>query len=122
MRHEAGLESTWFRFLARPRVAALRLRFAPQLAFVRARLSPNGYLGLRLSVGAAILIGASWLFGDIAEDVLTGDPITVIDVHIAQWLHAHAAPWLTLIMQTAARHPGRAGRGACMACALPDWT
>lgn len=99
MHHEAGLQSAWSRFLARPRVAGLRLRFAPQLAFVRARLSPNGYLGLRLSLGASILIVASWLFGGIAEDVLTGDPITVMDVHIAQWLHAHAAPGLTLAMQ-----------------------
>lgn len=99
MRHEATLQSAWSRFLARPRVAALRLRFEPQLVFVRARLSPNGYFGLRLSLGAVILIAASWLFGGIAEDVMTGDPITVIDVHIAQWLHAHTAPWLTHVMQ-----------------------
>ncbi|WHQ45953.1 bifunctional DedA family/phosphatase PAP2 family protein [Alcaligenes faecalis] len=99
MRHEAALRSAWSRFLLRPRVAALCHRFDPQLAFIKARLSPDGYLGLRLSVGAAILIAASWLFGGIAEDVLTGDPITVMDVHIAQWLHAHAAPWLTLAMQ-----------------------
>ncbi|MFT0546432.1 bifunctional DedA family/phosphatase PAP2 family protein [Allopusillimonas ginsengisoli] len=99
MRHEAALESAWSRFLAQPRVAALCLRFEPQLAFVRARLTPDGYLGLRLSVGALILIAASWVFGAIAEDVMTGDPITIIDRHIAQWLHAHAVPWLTQIME-----------------------
>ncbi len=98
MRRESALKSAWSRFSVRPRVAALRLRFEPQLAFIRARLSPNGYLGLRLSVGAGILIAASWLFGGIAEDVMTGDPITVVDIHIAQWLHAHGVPWLTHIM------------------------
>lgn len=99
MRHEDALRSAWSRFLLRPRIAALCGRFEPQLAFIRARLSPNGYLGLRLSVGAGILIAASWLFGGIAEDVVTGDPITVMDMHIAHWLHAHAAPWLTHSMQ-----------------------
>lgn len=99
MRHEAALQSGWTRFLTHPRVAALRRRFAPQLTFVRARLSPNGYLGLRLSLGAGILVAAGWLFGGIAEDVVTGDPITVLDLHVAQWLHAHGAPWLTQGMQ-----------------------
>lgn len=99
MRHEVALRSAWSRFLARPRVAVLRLRFEPQRAFIRARFSPNGYLGLRVSVGALILIAASWLFGGIAEDVMTGDPITVVDMHIAQWLHAHAVPWLTQVME-----------------------
>ncbi|MFT0546216.1 bifunctional DedA family/phosphatase PAP2 family protein [Allopusillimonas ginsengisoli] len=100
MRHEAALRSAWSRFLLRPRVAALCHRFEPQLAFIRARLSPNGYLGLRLSLGAGILIAASWAFGGIAEDVVTGDPITVMDLHIAQWLHEHSAPWLTQAMLT----------------------
>ncbi len=95
MRHESGLRSLWSRFLSRPRVAALCHRFAPQLAFVRARLSPTGYLGLHVSVGAGILIASGWLFGAIAEDVLEGDPITIMDLHIAQWLHDHSAPWLT---------------------------
>ncbi|TKR55761.1 phosphatase PAP2 family protein [Allopusillimonas ginsengisoli] len=99
MRHEAALRSTWSRFLARPRVTALRRRFEPQLAFIRARLSPNGYLGLRLSAGAVILIATSWLFGGIAEDVITGDPITIVDAHIAQWLHAHTSPSLTYVMR-----------------------
>ena len=42
-------------------------------AFIQARLSPDGYLGLQLTTGALILICAGWLFGGIAEDVVTGD-------------------------------------------------
>ena len=85
-------------FLERPRIKVLAKRFAKQLAFVRARLSPQSYLGLQLTVGAVVLIGASWLFGGIAEDVVTGDPLTIVDVLIAQWLHAHTPPLLIRFM------------------------
>ncbi|ROZ78893.1 phosphatase PAP2 family protein [Ramlibacter sp. WS9] len=91
------------RWLVRPRVLAFRRRFARQLAFVQARLSPQGYLGLQLTVGAAVLVGAGWLFGGVAEDVVTGDALTLVDVHIAQWLHAHAIPSLTRFMLLVSR-------------------
>lgn len=98
VRHEAGIKQAWERLLQRPRIVALRLRFAPQIEFLHARLSPRGYLGLNLTLGALVLIGASWLFGGIAEDVLTGDPLTVIDVRVAEWFHARATPVLTQSM------------------------
>lgn len=57
-RHEAGIKDGWKRLLDHPRVVALRRRFAPQIAFVYARLSPTGRFGLHLTLGAVILIGA----------------------------------------------------------------
>jgi len=62
------------------------------IAFLRARLSPTGYMGLHLTLGVFCLIGAGWLFGSIAEDVVTADQITLIDAQIAQWLHVNATP------------------------------
>ena len=56
---------------------------------------PATRLGLRLGLGALLLIAAAWLFGAIAEDVVTGDPITLVDVELAQWLHHHASAGLT---------------------------
>ncbi len=82
-------------FWAHPGVATLHRRLAPLLAFVQARLSPQGYLGLHLTFGAFVLIGATWLFGAIAEDVVTGAPLTRLDVTVAAWLHARATPHLT---------------------------
>ena len=73
-------------------MVAMRQRFAPQLEFLIARLSPQGYLGLHLTIGLLCIIGASWLFGGIAEDVVSGDPLTVIDRNIAQWLHERTTP------------------------------
>ena len=52
-----------------------------------------------MTLGATILIGASFIFGGIAEDVVTGDPLTVVDREIAVWLHLHATPTLTEAMK-----------------------
>jgi membrane-associated phospholipid phosphatase len=70
-------------------------RLASLTAFLRARFSPEGYLGLHLTVGALLLVVAGWLFGIIAEDVASADTITVLDLNVAHWFHAHANPALT---------------------------
>lgn len=98
VQHESFIQRSWDGFLQRPRIHALRVRFRTQIAFVQARLSPQSYLGLQLTIGALILIGASWLFGGIAEDVVTGDPLTLVDLRVAQWFHDHATPFLTQAM------------------------
>ena len=98
VRHEVFIRQSWSRFLQRPRVHALRVRFAPQITFIHARLSPHSYLGLELTAGALVLIGASWLFGGVAEDVVHGDPLTLVDVQVAQWFHGHATPLITQVM------------------------
>ena len=85
------------------RITACRQRFSKQLAFLQARLPPGSYLGLQLSAGVAVMLGASWLFGGIAEDVVTGDPLTLVDVWLAQWLHAHADPQVTRFMLIVSR-------------------
>ena len=73
-------------------------RSASLLAFLRARLSPQGYLGLHLTVGALVLMLAVIVFGNIAEDVVTLDPITLLDTQVSQWFHVHATPPLTRLM------------------------
>jgi undecaprenyl-diphosphatase len=52
-----------------------------------------------LTLGVLLLIGASWLFGGIAEDVVTGDPLTRVDNIVAAWFHAHQSPGVTRAMQ-----------------------
>ena len=73
-------------------------RSASLLAFLRARVSPQGYLGLHLTVGFLAMVMAVVLFGNIAEDVVTLDPITLLDVQVSQWFHVHATPLLTKLM------------------------
>lgn len=109
VRHEVDIKRRWEGWCKRPRVVALSKRFAPQIAFVQARLSPQSFMGLSLTLGALVLIGASWLFGGIAEDVLTGDPLTVVDGQVANWFHAHATPVLTPLMLMITNVHGIAG-------------
>ena len=98
-RHEADVKRRWQAIVDQPRVAAMRQRFAPQLEFLIARLSPQGYLGFHLTIGLLCIIGASWLFGGIAEEVVSGDPLTVIDRNVAQWLHERTTPGMQTVMQ-----------------------
>ena len=46
-------------------------------------------------VEVAILVLCVCLFGAIAEDVVTGDPLTKVDDSLAHWLQAHRAAALT---------------------------
>lgn len=95
VRHERHITARLHAFLQRPRVAEFRRRFTSQIQFLQRRLSPAGCLGLHLTVGALIIIAAGWCFGVVVEDILTGDPLTVIDTQMAEWFHEHATPPVT---------------------------
>jgi hypothetical protein len=45
---------------------------ASLLGLVDERRSPDAGFWLQLTVGAVILLAAAWLFGKVAEDVVTG--------------------------------------------------
>lgn len=91
-------------------------------AFIAARLSPEEATGLHLTVGVALMLVAAWLFGDIAEDVVNGDKITLLDVQIARWLHVHAlaSERLTQFMLFITHWHGMLG-GAIMGTLLAAW-
>lgn len=97
-RHESELKDRWRRLQDLPQWQAWHTRFAPQIGWLRDRLSPTGFLGLRLSLGVALMIGAVWLFGGVAEDVVHRDPLTYVDIVLAQWLQDHAVESLTVLM------------------------
>lgn len=94
VRREATLKERWARVREHP-VGRMLEGFAPQAAWLRRRLSPESYFGLQLTLGVVLFAGAAWMFGGIAEDVVTDDPLTVIDTIIAKWLHEHSVWWLT---------------------------
>lgn len=71
---------------------------SPQRAIGRKRLSAARYFGLQVLAGGLVLVGAGWLFGGIAEDVVGGEPLTVLDAHIATWFHTHTVPLVTQFM------------------------
>ena len=81
--------------LAYPPVARLRERFDRQLRWLSRRLTPGQYLGMHLTVGLAAAAGCLWLFGGLAEDLLTNDPLVRFDQATAAYLHSLATPPLT---------------------------
>ncbi len=89
-------------------------------SFIAARLSPEEATGLHLTVGVALMLVAAWLFGGIAEDVVTGDEITLLDVRLANWLHAHASAGLTACMLFVTHWHGMVG-AAVMGLLLAAW-
>lgn len=76
----------------------LRPRFERLIAFLGARFSSEGLFGLHLTIGSAVLIGSAWLFGGVAEDLITRDPLTVVDVFISDWFRIYATPSFTVKM------------------------
>jgi undecaprenyl-diphosphatase len=99
VRHEVALRTCWEVFLNHPRIIVLRHRFAPQLAFLQARLSPEGYLGLHLTIGLGLIIAATWLFGGITEDIIHHDPLVDVDFAVSRFLMAHTEPPFTAAME-----------------------
>jgi undecaprenyl-diphosphatase len=93
----------------------------PRLArFLAARLSPEGELGLHLTVGLALLLAAAWIFGAIAEDVVTGATITRVDVRLAHWFHDRATPGFSRAMLFVTHWNGLVG-SSVMAALLALW-
>jgi undecaprenyl-diphosphatase len=70
-------------------------RFARQIRFLQARLSPEGYLGLHLTVGLLVILITGWWFADIAEDMSREAATRLLDDNTTAWFQAHATPLLT---------------------------
>ena len=79
----------------------LQHRFPRAFSFVQARLSPEGLFGLHLTIGTVVFAGATWLFGGITEDLITGDPLILVDELISEWFRSHATPRFAMGMHFA---------------------
>ncbi|HEY1150136.1 MAG TPA: phosphatase PAP2 family protein [Pseudoduganella sp.] len=67
-------------------------------SFLANRFSPEAELGLHFTIGVALILCAALAFGEIAEDVVEGDKITLIDVQLAHWFRARASSGFTHVM------------------------
>jgi len=52
----------------------------------------------RISVELAVIVVSAFIFGAVAEDVATGDRLTLFDQEITHWLAAHRSQALTLAL------------------------
>jgi membrane protein DedA with SNARE-associated domain/membrane-associated phospholipid phosphatase len=85
---------------ASPAVRRMRERHPRAWSFVAARFRTE-YLGLHLTIGMGLSLGALWLFGGVAEDIIHHDPLTQFDLTIADALHRHASPTGVMIAKVA---------------------
>lgn len=97
--HQYARLQDWGGGLRHPRVALLCRRVRSLERFPQVRLSPEGVLGLHLTRGALLLLSASGLLSVLVEASVTQGPLTVLDHHVAQWLHAQATPPVTTAMR-----------------------
>jgi membrane protein DedA with SNARE-associated domain/membrane-associated phospholipid phosphatase len=97
--HPRRVQGAVARQLDRPRVRALRRRYATQLAFLTRRLRPGGALGLSLTVTVLALAGAGWAFGALLQDVLGHDETALLDPPVQAFFVAHREAWLTHLMR-----------------------
>jgi membrane-associated phospholipid phosphatase len=88
-------------------VRRMQQRYPRLHRHLSARLDPEEALGLHLTVGVLLMLGAAWAFGLIARDVVAGASITRIDLQLAAWFHQFAASGWTpfVIAFTDWHHP-----------------
>ncbi len=61
----------------------------PFVEFVRARVSPTGYLGLHFTAGLLAIGAMAWLFGGVAQDIFAQDPLVAIDQRVVLCIAQH---------------------------------
>jgi len=88
----ARVSAAWRRLANDPRFADFRQRHAKLWTFVAARFARGEYLGLHLTIGLLVSLAGLWLFGGITEDVIHHDPLTLLDLRLADWFRAHTTP------------------------------
>lgn len=75
-------------------------RLQPQIRFLHARLSPQGYLGLHLTIGLLVILLAGWCFNEIVEGLSGNSPSINLDHRVSIWFEDHATPVATQIART----------------------
>lgn len=67
-------------------------RRAWPISFLKARFSPEGYLGLHLTVGLLVVFLGGWWFGEIVEDVTRNEATRLLDERVIAWFQEQASP------------------------------
>lgn len=65
------------------------------MSFKNLRRYDRGYLGLHLVIGFLVFAAMTLILGEISEDIMNGEPLTIADIQISNWLHTHRSPRLT---------------------------
>jgi len=69
--------------------------------FMKKQLRAKSFLKLQLVAGVIVFATMTLTLGEISEDVINHEPLTIADVRLSNWLHAQGAPLLTKVMLVA---------------------
>ena len=72
----------------------LHRRWQRQVRFLQARLSPQGYMGLHLTVGIIAILLAGWCFTELVDEMGEGD-LARVDEGAVAFVQSYATPALT---------------------------
>ena len=92
----------------------------PLHRWIAARLTPGEETGLHLSVGIVLMLATGWIFASIADGVVNGSAIVLLDHRISAWIQGQHADWLTGFMLFITHWHGLAGV-LSMAALLALW-
>ncbi|MBI5586892.1 MAG: bifunctional DedA family/phosphatase PAP2 family protein [Deltaproteobacteria bacterium] len=96
--------SSWFngrynRLVSSPFVTAFVRRHPALAAFLTERLSPGNYLGVHLTAGLLASAVFVWILARIMEDVITGEPLTMVDQWVLYHIHYFRTPSVSKTME-----------------------
>jgi undecaprenyl-diphosphatase len=69
----------------------------PRRHFLRERFSPEGWLGLHLTIGVIVVFLSTWTFAEIGAHIGAAEPLARLDQRLVSSFHRHATPLLTLL-------------------------
>jgi len=118
---EVEIRTWWARFCARPRVIALRSRFAAEIDWLENRFSPKGYLGIHLTVGLFLLLGAAAIFGGTVERIGARDVFVAMDFRVAEWFANRATTSMNEFMKYIGQLGSLVWLGILLVIALVVW-
>lgn len=81
-------------------MAEPRRRFEAAIRFLQARLSPEGYLGLHLTIGMIAIMLAGWCFREISQDYSRTGWLSLMDQQTAAVFSRIVTPEVTRVVRT----------------------
>jgi undecaprenyl-diphosphatase len=60
--------------------------------------SAKEFVSLQLVAGILVFATMTLTLGEISEDIINNERLTVADAKLSTWLHSHGSPWLTEVM------------------------
>jgi undecaprenyl-diphosphatase len=84
-------------------VENFRRRFARQIDWLEQRFSPDGYLGIHLTVGIFLLLAATAIFSGLLQQIGTRNWFITADFRVAEWFANRSGGPLSATMNYIAR-------------------